>query len=229
MPLCPAAPGAYLWAFALVHLEQAKHQQMIPRLWMPRPRPMPGRSRSLLQHAGSIECWLAPSCSAFRASTPAGFWWAGWRFSCPWRCAPDRRLGQTLRFVKENRRRVTLIVGLWIALHLAAFVPYMVVNADISRSYGSNPAGLMPTPAAWLTGPVGMCWDQTLAPAPVIPPNPPPAGGRGCRMSAISSADLASSLMLAASAASLHRSSAGSAAEFALARAGPSRHSSGPS
>src|SRR5262249_41654332 len=27
--------GAYLWAFALVHVEQAKHQQTIPRFWMP--------------------------------------------------------------------------------------------------------------------------------------------------------------------------------------------------
>ena len=27
--------GGYLWAFALVHLEQLKHQQMIPRFWVP--------------------------------------------------------------------------------------------------------------------------------------------------------------------------------------------------
>ncbi len=27
--------GGYLWAFALVHVDQIKHQQMIPRFWMP--------------------------------------------------------------------------------------------------------------------------------------------------------------------------------------------------
>src|SRR5262245_26139947 len=27
--------GGYLWAFAILHLDQIKHQQMIPRFWMP--------------------------------------------------------------------------------------------------------------------------------------------------------------------------------------------------
>ena len=35
---CPhilAILGGYFWAFGLVNLEQIKHQQMIPRFWMP--------------------------------------------------------------------------------------------------------------------------------------------------------------------------------------------------
>ena len=70
---------------------------------------------------------------------------------------------ETLRFVKENRRSVALIVGLWIALHLAAFVPYMVVNADISRSYQDRRSPAHPHRLANRTG-RNMFRDQTLGP-----------------------------------------------------------------
>ena len=165
MPHCVLALlGAYLWAFALVHLEQVKHQQMIPRFWMP----------LAVYYAWSFA--LAPSARWLNRMLACTFLqciscvYTGWflvgglAMFLP--LAVALRPGgwaEVRRFLKENRRRVALIVGLWIALHLAAFVPYMVVNADISRSY-QECAGLMPTPAAWLTGPAGTCWDQTLGP-----------------------------------------------------------------
>ena len=34
-PRLLALLGGYLWAFALVQIDQIKHQQMIPRFWMP--------------------------------------------------------------------------------------------------------------------------------------------------------------------------------------------------
>ena len=127
---------------------------------------------------------------------------------------------ETRRFVKENRRRVALIVGLWIALHLAAFVPYMVVNADISRSY-QECAGLLPTPAAWLTGPAGTCWDQTLGPRAGDPTQPAP----GWRAWVSDECYLFSGfgvyvLMLAASAYLFIVRRPDQPPEFALARAG---------
>ena len=128
--------GAYLWAFALVHLEQVKHQQMIPRFWMP----------LAASYAWSFALdpsirWLNRmlACTFLQCISCVYTGWflvGGLAIFLP--LAVALRTGgwaETLRFVKENRRRVALIVGLWIALHLAAFVPYMVVNADISRSY----------------------------------------------------------------------------------------------
>ena len=70
---------------------------------------------------------------------------------------------ETRRWVRENRRCVAIVAGAWVAIHLAAFVPYIVVNSDISRTY-EDCYKLMPTPAAWLTGPPGTPWDETLGP-----------------------------------------------------------------
>jgi hypothetical protein len=46
---------------------------------------------------------------------------------------------------------------------VVAFLPYIIINWGMSRAYADS-FGLMPTPSAWLSGPPGSRWEQTLGP-----------------------------------------------------------------
>lgn len=156
--------GGYLWAFGLVHIDQIKHQQMIPRFWMP----------LAAYYAWSFA--LTPSTRALHRMLACTFLqciscvYTGWflvtGLAVFLPLALALRPGgwaATILFVKENRRRVMLIIGGWFLAHLIAFVPYIIVNADVSRTYGDC-AGFVPTPSAWLTGPPGTPWERTTQP-----------------------------------------------------------------
>jgi hypothetical protein len=164
---CPhvlALLGGYLWAFGLVHIDQIKHQQMIPRFWMP----------LAAYYAWSFA--LSPSVRALNRMLGCAFlqcitcvhtgWFlvAGLAVFLPLGLAVrPGGWSETIRFVRENRRRVALIVGGWLLAHAVAFLPYIVVNADITRTY-QDCTGLVPTPSAWITGPPGTAWEATIGP-----------------------------------------------------------------
>ena len=172
---CPhvlAILGGYLWAFGLVHIGQIKHQQMIALLdaaggllrvvvrCRRRPFAEPNVGLRALQCISCVHTgwFLVTGLAVFLplaiTMRPGGF-------------------AETVRFVKEHRWRVVLVVVGWIAAHVAAFVPYIVINSDVTRSY-KECAGLIPTPAAWLTGPPGTPWDKTLGARATNPTGPPP-------------------------------------------------------
>jgi hypothetical protein len=164
---CPplaAALGGYLWAFALVHVEQLKHQQMIPRFWMALAvyyawRFTAGPSlRSLnrclacvfLQAACCVYTgwFLALGLLAFGplalASRPGG--WAALR-----------------AFWTGHRRGVVGIIAVWAAALAGLFLPYVLVNWGAARAYDDCLGG-MPTFAAWLSAPPGSRWYDVLRP-----------------------------------------------------------------
>lgn len=164
-----ALGGAFMWAFAMVHADQIKHQQQIGRFWMPvalyyavklvtEPSP-----RSLNRLLGSVflqnlACiytgWflvagLATFLPVFAGLSPGSY-------------------AALKRFARENRRRVVRVVALWTLAMLLLYAPYVAVNWGVGRSY-TDVAGLLPTPSAWLTGPPDSKWTLTTAPyrAPV--------------------------------------------------------------
>jgi hypothetical protein len=164
---CPplaAALGGFLWAFALVHVEQIKHPQMIPRFWMPlavyyawrlaAEPSLRSLNRTLacvfLQAAACVYTgwFLAVGLLVFGpvavASRPGG--WAALR-----------------AFWSEHRRGVVRIVFGWVVALAALFVPYVVVNWGAARAYDDCLGG-MPTFAAWLSAPPGSRWYDALRP-----------------------------------------------------------------
>jgi hypothetical protein len=179
--------GGYLWAFALVHIDQAGHQQLIPRLWMPLAAYHAWMFVLALGSGGSQTRSSAPETTpGFPAATNASKHLnrmlacvllqsvicmnTGWflvtslAVFLPLAVSlrPDGWVG--LRsWLNEDRFRVLGIVSLWGLVLLAAFVPYIVVNWGITRDYRES-LGLIPTPSAWFTAQPGTCWDQTLAP-----------------------------------------------------------------
>jgi len=155
--------GGYLWAFGLVHLDQIKHQQMILRFWMPLAAyhawafSLTPSARHLNRMLAcvflqSVSCvysgWFLVAGLATFVPVAVALREGGWR--------------ETVRFVRENWRRVALVLGGWTAALAAAFVPYLVVNWGEGRGYNEC-LGLMPTPSAWVTGLEGTPWDRTLA------------------------------------------------------------------
>jgi hypothetical protein len=169
VPHVLAILGGYLWAFGPVHIDQIKHQQLIPRFWMPLAVyhawafALAPAARSLNRMLAcvflqSVSCvytgwFLVTGLAVF---LPVAVWLrrGGWN--------------EVSRFVRENRRQVGRIVAAWAYALLVAFLPYLVVNWGIVRGYGECD-GLIPTPSAWLTGPPGTPWYETTAPyrAPV--------------------------------------------------------------
>src|SRR5207248_6763683 len=116
-----AVLGGYLWAFALVHLDQIKHQQMIPRFWMP----------LAAYHAWAFA--LAPSARHLNRMMACVFLqsvscvYSGWFLATGLATFVALALAlrpggwrEAVRFVKENRRRVALILGGWAAALAAA-------------------------------------------------------------------------------------------------------------
>lgn len=169
-----AVLGGYLWAFALVHIDQIKHQQMIPRFWVP----------LAVYHAWVFA--LAPATRPLNRMLACVFLqsiacvYTGWFLVMG--LSVFLPVGLTLRangwqafrqFAQENRTEAVRIVGGWFAVLTVAFVPYLVVNWGVARSY-KECEGLIPTPAAWLTGPPGTPWDETLGPRATEPDQPRP-------------------------------------------------------
>lgn len=160
--------GAYLWAFALVHVEQAKHQQTIPRFWMP---------------FAAYYAWqlaLAPSvrslnrllgCVFLQATACIYTGWflaAGVGVFIP--AAVGLRPGglrELWAFARQRRGAVLRVCGFWAATLVVWFTPYLIVNWGMARAY-ADCVDLMPTGAAWLTGPPGSRWSHTLA--RILPP-----------------------------------------------------------
>ena len=164
MPHLIAVGGAFMWAFAMVHADQIKHQQMIGRFWMP----------FAVYYA--IALVTEPSAKALNRLLGCVFlqslaciytgWFlvAGLAVFVPLLTALRPGAGAALRqFARTNRGKVLRVVGLWGLALAALFVPYMVVNFGIARHYEET-HGLMPTPSAWLTGPPDSMWTVTTSP-----------------------------------------------------------------
>lgn len=163
LPHLLAACGGFLWAYALVHADQIKHQQMIGRFWMPFAAyyawalvtdPTPKALNRLL---GSVflQCLTCFYSGWFLAVGMLVFVPALGVF---FRGAPARlRL-----FVTERPGAVIGICVLWGAAMAALFVPYKVYNPSDGYDY-SGCFGYLPAPAAWLTGPDGSKWSKALA------------------------------------------------------------------
>ena len=166
--------GGYLWAFGLVHIDQIKHQQMIPRFWMPLAAYF-AWSFALAPSARALNRMLA--CAFLQCITCVYTGWflvAGLAVFLPVAILLRRGgFSDTLRLVKERWRRVLFVVArLASRVFAAAFVPYIVVNSDITRTY-EDCAELIPTPSAWITGPPGTPWDRTLGPRATDRAHPP--------------------------------------------------------
>ncbi len=166
--------GGYLWAFALVHVEQIKHQQMIPRFWMPL-AVYYAWSFALVPSARSLNRMLA--CVFLQCLTCVYTGWfltAGLGVFLPVAVAlrPDG-WADLKQFARGNWRAAGRVVGVWAVAMAVAFTPYLIVNWGQDRSYGDC-EDLIPTPAAWVTGPSGTCWDQTLGPRATESKQSPP-------------------------------------------------------
>jgi hypothetical protein len=174
---CPhvlALLGGYLWAFGLVHVDQVKHQQMIPRFWMP---------------LGAYCAWsfaLAPAVRwlnrtiAFTFLQSISCVYTGWFLATgvavflPLALVLRRGgLRDSWRLLRGHWPRLILVLVGWAAAFAAAFAPYVVVNVDNNRTY-EDCHNLMPTPSAWITGPPGTRWDETLGPRAAARDQPPP-------------------------------------------------------
>jgi hypothetical protein len=164
---CPhllAILGGYLWAFGLVHIDQIKHQQMIARFWMPLAAYATWsfalepavRSLNRMFAFTFLQCLACVYTGWFLATGLAVFLPVA-ILLVPGSC---RRLW---RFLKEHPGRTALVVLGWSAIHVASFVPYMVINADQERTY-KDCNGLMPSPSAWITGLPGTPWYETTEP-----------------------------------------------------------------
>src|SRR5262249_23507093 len=69
--------------------------------------------------------------------------------------------GEVWRFVRAQPFKVAGIVAVWALAMAALFAPYVVYNPSTGHGYDAC-YNLMPTPAAWITGPIGSCWHETL-------------------------------------------------------------------
>jgi hypothetical protein len=159
-----ALGGAFMWAFAMVHADQLKHQQLIARFWMP------------LGVYYAIALVTEPSaralnrllgCIALQSLACIYTGWflvAGLGVFVPLlvvlRPGSARALYQ---FARANKRTVVRIVVLWGLALLALFGPYLIVNWGVGRSY-TDSTSLMPTPSAWITGPPDSMWTITTSP-----------------------------------------------------------------
>jgi hypothetical protein len=164
---CPplaAALGGYLWAFGLVHVEQLKHQQMIPRFWMPLAvyyawRLAAGPSLRSLNRALACVFLQAAACV-----------YTGWFLAVGLLVFGPVAVGSrpggwaVLRaFWASHRRGVVLAVAGWAAALAALFVPYVLVNWGAARA-NVDCLGGMPTFTAWLSAPPGSRWYDVLRP-----------------------------------------------------------------
>jgi hypothetical protein len=156
--------GAFLWAFAMVHADQIKHQQMIGRFWMP----------VALYYA--IALVTEPSARSLNRMLGATFLqclaciYTGWFLAVGLATFLPLLIGlrsgafaALKQYARENRRRLVRVVVGWGVAMALLFGPYLLVNWGIKRSYEET-FSLMPTPSAWITGPPDSKWIITTAP-----------------------------------------------------------------
>lgn len=158
-----AALGAFLWAFALVHIDQIKHQQMIGRLWMP--------FAAYYAYALVTE----PSTKAFNRMLGSTFlqcltcFYTGWftvvgvgTFLPLLVLFTPGSFARLKQFVRERRWALVRITAAWTLAMGALFAPYMLVNRQTAHGYDAC-HGNLPTPGAWVTGAPGAKWEQMLS------------------------------------------------------------------
>jgi hypothetical protein len=169
---CPhalAILGGYLWGFALIHIDQIKHQQMIPRFMMPLAayhawmfvlavgsepaNPLRHLNRMLAAvFVQGITCvnttWFLVMGLATFIPLALALRPGGWR--------------DAVRHLWAQRWRTLAIVGGWTAALSAAYAPYMVINRGHERTYEES-LPLIPTGAAWLSGVPGTVWEWVVA------------------------------------------------------------------
>ena len=168
-PHAVALGGAFMWAFAMVHADQIKHQQMIGRFWMP------------VALYFAIELVNGPSVKSLNRLLGSVFaqnlaciytgWFlvAGLAVFLPVMVAlRPGAYGELKRFARESRGPAARVVVPWALALLLLYLPYVAVNWGVTRFYEES-HGLMPTPSAWITGPPDSKWIITTAPlrAPV--------------------------------------------------------------
>jgi hypothetical protein len=157
-----ALAGAYLWAFGMVHVDQIMHQQMIPRLWMP----------FAVYYA--IMLVTEPSAKALNRLMGCSFlqcfacFYTGWFlvvgllvFIPAMMLLRPSSFGGLWRFVRGHPFTVLGIFTVWTLAMVALFAPYMVFSPSTGHGYDAC-YNLMPTPAGWITGPIGSYWHETL-------------------------------------------------------------------
>lgn len=156
--------GAFLWAFAMVHADQIKHQQMIGRMWMP----------FAVYYAAAFVTEPAPkTLNRLLGSTflqCLACFYSGWFlvmglgvFLPALVVLSTGAMGRLWQFLRGRPVAMLRIVALWGLLMAALFAPYILLNPSSGHRY-EDCSGYLPTPAAWITGPSGSRWEQTLAP-----------------------------------------------------------------
>lgn len=156
-----AALGAFGFAFLAVLTEQGKHQQLIPRFWMP-PAVYYGWLLGAAPAARPLGRMLA--CVALQAVTCVYTGWflaVGLAAFVPLAAAvTPGGVRMLFAFLRANPGAAARAAAPG-ALALAAFfLPYVLVNRGHARGYW-DAAYLIPTPAAWLTPPPGVAWADT--------------------------------------------------------------------
>ena len=161
----PAVFGGFLWAFALVHVEQIRHQQLIPRFWMPVAvyhawRLAAGPNlRSLNRLAG---CVVLQTVTGIYAG-----WFLAFGLVAFLPLAAAARPGgvrDLLRFARERGWAALGVGGLWAAALLAFLTPYFLAHGTAGWDYEKECAMRLPLPAGWLAGPPGSRWYDTIRP-----------------------------------------------------------------
>jgi hypothetical protein len=163
-PHVVALGGAFMWAFAMVHADQIKHQQLIGRFWMPLGVYY---ALSLVAEPSGKALNRLLGCIFFQNLACIYTGWflvAGLSVFVPVLVAQQPGRARVLKqFVRENWRKVLRIVGGWGLALALLFVPYLLANWGIGREY-KDTYSLMPTPSAWITGPPDSMWIITTSP-----------------------------------------------------------------
>jgi hypothetical protein len=164
---CPhilAMLGGYLWTFSLIQIDQIKHQQMIPRFAMvlavyhawqfvktlPAPPHDPLRHLNRLSAAVFFQGITCVYTGWFLTTGLLTFLPLAIHLTGSWRIL--------LRFLRDHWGRVVLILLGWGGALALTYVPYVVVNWGIIRTYDECVV-LMPTWEAWFAGVPGTPWE----------------------------------------------------------------------
>ncbi|HUR55402.1 MAG TPA: hypothetical protein VMZ71_14810 [Gemmataceae bacterium] len=156
-----AALGAFVWGFALVHVHQAQHQQMIPRFFMP----FAAWYAWQLASAPSVRALNRMFAAVFLQAAACVY--TGWFLTVgvatfvPIAIACGGTKPQFRQWLREHRGAVIRTAALWGVVYVAFFVPYLLANIGMAREYREC-AQMIPRPEAWLTGPEGSAWGAAV-------------------------------------------------------------------